>query len=136
MHDDQLLDLGRIDIVPAGDDHEILAIGNLEIPRLIDPAHVAERHPAAVIIGARGLRRVLVIFHRGSVGEIDMADLARRQRLAIAVQDMEVAKNRAADRYRASEGAGAIDRSIDNHHGPYLTIPNQRTQPHTPTLLE
>src|SRR3546814_15016626 len=65
-----------------------------------------------------------------------MADLARRQRLAIAVQDMEVAKARAADRSRAGEGLGAIDRRIADRLGPCVKLPDDRAPPVDHLLLE
>ena len=39
---DRLLDLARVDVDPAGDDHVVLAVDDVEVALLIAPGQVAD----------------------------------------------------------------------------------------------
>jgi hypothetical protein len=65
MADQQVLDLLRIDVHAAGDDHEALAVGEEQIAVLVDPADVAERRPAVLVAALGGLFRIVVVFELG-----------------------------------------------------------------------
>ena len=48
VHGQRVLDLLRIDVHPAQDDHERAAVGEVEIALLVDPADVAGGRPGVV----------------------------------------------------------------------------------------
>ena len=95
--DEQVLDFLRVDVHAARDDHEVLAIGEVEEAVGVDVADVAERRPAFAAARVRGLLRVVVVLEGGAVGEVDGAGLARRQHAAVLVEDTQLADQRAAD---------------------------------------
>ena len=45
---DRGLDLGRVDVRPAREDHVLHAVAEVQVAVVVEPAHVAERLPAAV----------------------------------------------------------------------------------------
>ena len=61
MLGEHLLDLGRIDVHAAGDDHVRLAIAEVDEAVGVDPADVAERRARPVRGRRRGLRGVAVV---------------------------------------------------------------------------
>src|SRR5580698_1456262 len=79
VRDEQVLGLLRIDVHAARDDHERLAVGEIEIALGVEPAYVAQRRPVFVLGMARLLRllRIVVIMEARSTREIDDAFLAR-----------------------------------------------------------
>ena len=98
MGDQQVLQLLGIDVHPAGDDHEALAVGQVEEAVLVQPAHIAQRRPA-VPVGVLGhLIGRIVIAERRAAGEIDDALAARRQRLAVVAADLHLGRRALAHR--------------------------------------
>jgi hypothetical protein len=82
-----VLDLGRVDVHAARDDHVALAVADVDEPLGVDPGHVADGHP----LSARGLRgrgRVLVVLVEDAVVAPDeqLARRAGRPRPALVVE--------------------------------------------------
>lgn len=78
MHRQEVLRLLRVDVHPAGDDHERRAIGEIQVAVAVDVAHVSERSPAAVIADRRGLLRILEVLELRSTLEEQLTRLAHR----------------------------------------------------------
>src|SRR5699024_10439868 len=73
------LDLGGVDVHPTGYDHEALAVGEKQVPVLVDVAEVTDRRPGRVVrmLCRAGLLRGIEILERNLVAfEIDGPDLA------------------------------------------------------------
>ncbi|VTR64492.1 hypothetical protein DESC_190109 [Desulfosarcina cetonica] len=64
---DHLLDFGRIDILPAADDHVVLAVGQVVIAFLVEIGHIAGGGPFTVN-GFGGFFRRVVISDEGRAG--------------------------------------------------------------------
>ena len=105
MADQHILHFLRIDVHAARDDHEGLAVGEIEISLRVELAHVTERRP----IGMRGVSRlrrllaVVVIFERRRASEIDRSLLADGHFSAVLAADVNFAEQRAADGSRMRE---------------------------------
>ena len=95
---DRFLDLLRVDVAAAGDDHVLGAAGDEEIAVVVDEAEVAGVDPAAVAHHRRRRLGVLeVALHRRRAAELDAAFDARRPPLAGIVDDAQlVARDRLA----------------------------------------
>src|ERR1700730_1998207 len=61
MTHQQVLDFLRIDVHAPGNNHEALAVGEIEVALLVPPAHIAQRHPAVLVIDVGCLLRIIVI---------------------------------------------------------------------------
>src|SRR5712664_4278387 len=94
-----LLDLARIDVGPAANDHFLLPPCDAEIAFLVEHAKVASAEPA---VGGEASRIGVGIFvipdsYRGTEGE-DFADLVRRAIPTILVHDPDAHfRNRPSD---------------------------------------
>ncbi len=91
-------DVSGIDVVATGDDHVLLAVGDVEIALLVHIANVARVEPAglAVGVGAQGVGRLggqvpIALHDLGAVHD-DLADLADGQFLlaGLQVDDLEI----------------------------------------------
>ncbi len=71
----------------------------------------------------------VVIGECGAIGEMDRADFARRQRLAMFVADFQRAPYRAADRAGMSQPLVRTDRGEPVGFGPGVEFMNDRAQP-------
>src|SRR5262249_17037057 len=98
------LDLGRIDVLAAADDHVVLAIDQMQEALLAGVAHVAAGLPLAVPDGV-ARRAVAVVAEEGHGRRgVDLADLTRWQLATIAVEHGEfAAEGSAADRTLACD---------------------------------
>ena len=74
--DEDVLDLPRVDVHAAGDDHVRDPVGEVEVALLVDPADVAERAPAPGVVGLGRLRRVAVVLEAAGRLEPHLALLA------------------------------------------------------------
>ena len=77
---EQVLDLLRVDVHAAADDHERLAVGEEQVALVVEVAEVADGRPERVlgVPGGRRLLRVVVVGERLVVAlEVDRPDLAR-----------------------------------------------------------
>ena len=113
---DRFLDLLRVDVAAAGDDHVLGAAGDEEVAVVVDEAEVAGVDPAVVAHhGRRRLGVLEVALHRRRAAELDAAFDARRPLFAAIVDDAQlVARDRLAagdERQRLRiVGRGALDR--------------------------
>ncbi len=112
MQHQDVLDLLWVDVDPAGHDHELLAVGQVEEALFVDVAHVPKGGPALGVEALAGLFRVVVVLEGGVApsAEIDDSGLADRQ-LGIAVvaaADVDLSPDRAADRAGMREGVGGV----------------------------
>ena len=99
----RVLGVAGVDVHPAGDDHECLAVGEVEPPVVVEVAQVAGGAPVVVLRVARGARLLGVVVvgeQRPVVAfEVDRAHPARGQQLTgVRIGDPHLAEPRAADR--------------------------------------
>src|SRR3712207_5380400 len=72
---EDLLDLARVDVVAAADDHLLLAVDDEEVAVLVDLAHVARPEPAVVVEDLfGGVLLVPVALHDVVALDGDLAD--------------------------------------------------------------
>ena len=88
----------RVDVHAAGNDHEGLAVHQVQVAVGVHAADIAQRRPALRIAGLCGARRVVVVFELRAVGKVDQAGLAGGQFAAVVVADVQHALRRAAHR--------------------------------------
>src|SRR3546814_20217363 len=92
-----ILDLLRIDVHPARDDHEALAVGQVEEAFFINFTHIAEGRPALAVAARRGLFRIIMIFKDIFALEEDGAFLADGAfGLVVLAHDMDRSADSAA----------------------------------------
>ena len=130
---DRALDFGGIDVLAAGDDHVLDAVVDVEIAVLVHVAGIAGAQPAVAAerFGGR-LRQVPVAGHVGAGAGRDLADFARRQSLAVGVEDREFdAGQRLAGRAHAvqsldvifrrqrDDGAGGLGHAVHLHEAAF-----------------
>src|SRR6516162_1387142 len=98
MGDQQVFAFLRVDIDPAGDDHEGRAVGEIEIAVGIDIADVADRAHAAVRRARlAGAARIVEIFERRCRLEPHRTRRAGRALLKVLIENMEVTEQHLAD---------------------------------------
>src|SRR3954453_6261638 len=107
---EHLLDLARVDVVAAADDHVLLAVDDEEVPVLVDLRHVAAVEPAV----ADGLRRRVglapVALHDVVAADDDLAHLTLRDVPAVLVDDLHLdALDRRADRAGLALAVGVVE---------------------------
>ena len=104
----------RIDIHSAGYDHEVLAIGQIQITFFIDPADITERRPVGMfrIVNRRGFDRIVVVRDAVAAAEIDRADLARGQFISVIVADVDRPDHRAPHRTNMAQPLLAVDDDV------------------------
>ena len=80
MRVEHRLDLGRVDVHPAADDHVLLAVADVDEALVVDARHVADRlpRPPGVVQLAQLLRGLVVAVHRQRGADVELAGLARR----------------------------------------------------------
>ncbi|MFC4945804.1 hypothetical protein [Pseudonocardia sp. GCM10023141] len=94
MGDQDVLDLTRVDVDPAGDDQIGPPVDEPDIAVVVDTADVADRGPAACVVRLGRLVRGMVIAELpADLGPQD-AGLAGREFLAVLAQDMGDADDR------------------------------------------
>ena len=74
----RLLDLPRVDVVPAADDQLLLPVDDEEVAVLIDPGQVPGAEPAVGDGGCGRVRLAPVALHDVVAADRDLADLALR----------------------------------------------------------
>ena len=83
------LDLGRVDVHAAGDDHVDLAVAEVQVAVVVELAHVADGEVVAVAVG-RGLLGIALVRELAHELQVDGADGARRHLVAVVVEDLHV----------------------------------------------
>ena len=84
---DGVLDLGRVHVLAAADDHVLEPVHDEEVAVGIQPAHVARVHPAVLERGGCLGGPVPVALHDHGAACRDLAHLAGRQLAALAIDD-------------------------------------------------
>ena len=77
---DDRLDLGRVDVHAARDDHVLLAVADVEVALLVRVRDVADGLPPALFVLAQLLVGAVVAVHREPGGHEQLAALARSRR--------------------------------------------------------
>ncbi|PAV67260.1 hypothetical protein WR25_10349 [Diploscapter pachys] len=129
MRHQQILDFLRIDVHPARNDHEALAIGQEQIAIRIDVPDIAQRRPARIIMRLRRLHRIVEIFELRPVAEEDVARFPRRQLDARVVDDMDIAQHRTPDRPRLAQPFLARQGGDPAAFGARIIFVDDRSQP-------
>jgi len=88
---EELLDLARVNVLPATDHHVLEPANDLEVALLVHGAEIARVVPAVLVkrgMGGRGI--VVITFHNAVAAGADLADLAERYDLAgLGINDLE-----------------------------------------------
>ena len=82
------LDLGRVDVHPAADDHVLLAVADVDVALVVDVGDVADRLPAVAV--ADGLGRPVVAVDRQGAADEQLARLPGGQFLAVLAHDLDL----------------------------------------------
>src|SRR3954454_9448286 len=107
---EDLLDLARVDVVAAADDHVLLAVDDEEVAVLVDLGHVARVEPAVAHDLLRGVVAVPVALHEVVAADGDLADLALAHLLAVLVDRLHLhALDRGADRAGLALAVGVVE---------------------------
>jgi Transcription factor WhiB len=86
MGEEHVLHLGRIDVLPPGDDHVGLSVREVEVPVLVHVAHVTQRSPTCFV--GDGRRPVNPMGSQEPAPAVDWWDLAAcRGRLSLFFGD-------------------------------------------------
>ncbi|MNV80543.1 hypothetical protein D3C71_1741550 [compost metagenome] len=112
-----MLDLGRVDVHAARDDHVRGAVADEQVAIGIEVAEVAQRDPALAVDGAaRGVVVQVGEVRVSRLAHVDQAGLARRARLARFVEDAHAGRVDGTAR-RAGALRGVLGRGHGNHAG-------------------
>src|SRR3954464_12781826 len=107
---EDLLDLARVDVVAAADDHVLLAVDDEEVAVLVDAGHVARVEPAVAQDLLRGVVAVPVALHEVVAADRDLADLALAHLVAVLVDDLHLdALDRRPDGARLALLVGVVE---------------------------
>src|SRR5580692_6800667 len=103
---DDALDLGGGDVLAAGDDHVLLAVGEIEKAFVVEVTDVAGAEPVSEEGGLRLLRVLPVAARHLRSAQADFAVLAGGQAVAVIVADLDLDMGEGAPR-----GANLLDLS-------------------------
>src|SRR5581483_9656418 len=88
---EEFLDLSRIDVLAAPDDHVLQAADDVDVALVIHGGEVAGMHPAAVVDCLLGLLLIVpVALHHRVAARAELAGRPARHRLALAVDDLDL----------------------------------------------
>ncbi len=91
MAQQRVLDLGRVGVEAADDEHVLRPADDAQAPGVVDHAEVAGAQPAVGRQRLRGrLGIVEVVRHDAAAAQQDLAGLARRHVAALAVDDAQL----------------------------------------------
>ena len=107
---DDALHLRGGDVLAAGDDHVLLAVGEIEEAVLVHVADVAAAQPIAEEGGARLLGVAPVAARDLGTAQADLAAFAGRERAAVLVADLDLDVGQ-----RAADGADLLDLAAGLH---------------------
>ena len=130
----RVLGVAGVDVHPAGNDHERLAVGEVEPPVLVEVAEVAGGAPVVVLRVARGARLLGVVVvgeQRPVVAfEVDRAHPARGQQLTgVRIGDPHLAEPRAADRARVFQPLRRVEERDADALGGRVVLADHRAPP-------
>ena len=103
VHDEHVLDLARVDVHAAADDHVRGPVGEVEVAVVVDPADVAQPAPAPRVPHLARLLGVAVVLEGAVRLEPHLALLADGELLAVVADDVDRAGHRLADRAGVGE---------------------------------
>ena len=106
----QILNLLGIDVYPTADDHETLAVRQVEKTVLVHIADIARGRPTLVIVGAGSFTRLIVILktHRLTT-KIDSANFTYWQFVTIIVDNMQLSHQCRTHRPLVRQPVGGVD---------------------------
>src|SRR5262249_7483168 len=108
---EDLLDLARVDVVAAADDHLLLAVHDEEVAVLVHPGQVTSPEPAVRDRLGRGLGLAPVALHHVVAADGDLADLADGERGAVGADHAHLdALHRRPDRPGLALGVRVVER--------------------------
>jgi hypothetical protein len=114
--DEDGVDRGLVDVHAAGDDHVRGAIGEEQVPVVVQVADVSQREVVAPVRRG-GLHRVVVVLEplsRESGLDVDESDLAARQLLPVLVADPHlIVRSRFADGAGSRQPRRVVDERAD-----------------------
>ena len=90
MGRDEVLDLGRIDVLAARDDQVVLAVDDVDVAVLVPASHVAGVQPAAPERPFGGVGPVPVAAHDAVAADQDLADGAGLELVVLVVGDHDL----------------------------------------------
>ena len=125
----QVLHFLWIDVDPARDDHEALAVGEVEKPLFVEPAYIPQRRPAVLVFGLGGLVRIVVILELAATREKHLAFDTGRDGVAVFVADLDLAIHRAPDRALVRQPLHGIVDSEAVAFGPGVIFMHDRPPP-------
>ena len=132
MGDEGVLDGLGIDVHPARDDHEGLAVGEVEIAVRIQVADVPQGVPAGMqrMAGGPGLLGVVVVLEgRDFAFEVDEARLTGRQVVPLLIADMQDAHRRPAHRAGVLQPVRTVDEGRARPFGARIVLVENRPPP-------
>jgi len=133
-----VLDLGRIDVHAARDDHVALAVAERVIAVGVHARHVADRVPVAPPGLPRRLRALVVgIVHAAESPDVELARLADGDGIAVVVQEGDVDPGRrAAARAGLSQNVLGPQDGVDSELGRSVELVEARTEVPERLLLD
>ena len=139
MGHQQVFDFLWVDIDPARNDHEALAVGQEYVAFLIFVTHVAQAGPPVFVAGVLGLVRIVVIFKRDHPFgrfEEDLPFGAARHFITVFVADPDNPSQGAANRAGALEPLGAGYEGEAVAFGPGVIFVEHRAPPFDHRFLD
>ncbi len=103
MSHEKILDLLRIDVHAARDDHETAPVGQEQEAVVVQPSDVAECRPAARVVSVGRLLGVVEVAERRAVAEKYVAGLACGKLVTVRTDDVDDTQHGSADRSRLSQ---------------------------------
>jgi hypothetical protein len=109
--EEHLLDLPRVDVVAAADDHVLLAVDDEEVAVRVHLRDVARVEPATPHRLGRGVVALEVALHDVVAADHDLADLALLDVVVVLVDDFHLdALDRCADGADLALAIGMVER--------------------------
>ena len=131
MEHEHVLNLLGVDVHATRDDHELLAVGQVEVPLVVDVADVPQGAPALGVEGLPRLLGVVVVLERGlgTAAEVDDAVLADGELLAVVAADVHLTPDGPADRARVGQGLRRADPRHAHPLGARVVLVDDGTPP-------
>ena len=136
MLEEDRLDLGRVDVHPAADDHVDLAIADVVVALVVAVGDVADAEETVVVAGGGGVGTVEVLGER-VVADLELARRSDRDLDAPLVDQADLlARHRGARRARLAELVLGPKDGVDAGLGRAVELPEDGTEVGDAPLLE